>query len=409
MRASICRNSTRSGRPAPPKSARSASPDADASRSTARSGRRAVSCAMVWKPDVTVAAVIERDGRFLLVRGAHPRPTGVQPARRARRGRRDRCSRRWCAKRCEETAWRLHARGTAGHLPVAQPARPLHAALRLQRHGGRLRCPPQPLDPPIVATHWLTRADIARPRHARCARRWCCAASTTTSAARACRSTALALVTARAMPRHSRQSHARVIVGLSGGVDSAVAALLLREAGYEVQGLYMSNWDADDAYCTSAQDYQDARAVAQELGIVAAPRELRRRISASRYSTTCWPSIAPAARPIPTCCAIARSSSGCACATPRGWAAPSLPPATMRGCAQAADGPALFRLAMQPRTKPISCMRCSARPCAACCSRWANSPRREVRERARRAGLPCTTSPTAPASVSSASGRLRSS
>lgn len=61
---------------------------------------------------------------------------------------------------------------------------------------------------------------------------------------------------------------ARVIVGLSGGVDSAVAALLLRDAGYEVQGLFMQNWDAADAYCTSAQDYQDARQVAGELGIV---------------------------------------------------------------------------------------------------------------------------------------------
>ena len=61
---------------------------------------------------------------------------------------------------------------------------------------------------------------------------------------------------------------ARVIVGLSGGVDSAVAALLLKEAGWEVQGLFMSNWEEDDdAYCTAAQDYQDARAVAGELGI----------------------------------------------------------------------------------------------------------------------------------------------
>ena len=60
----------------------------------------------------------------------------------------------------------------------------------------------------------------------------------------------------------------RVIVGLSGGVDSAVAALLLRDAGYDVQGLFMSNWDEDDGYCTTAQDYQDARTVAAELGIV---------------------------------------------------------------------------------------------------------------------------------------------
>ena len=60
----------------------------------------------------------------------------------------------------------------------------------------------------------------------------------------------------------------RVIVGLSGGVDSAVAALLLLEAGYDVQGLFMQNWDDADSHCTAAQDYQDARAVARELGIV---------------------------------------------------------------------------------------------------------------------------------------------
>jgi tRNA-uridine 2-sulfurtransferase len=62
---------------------------------------------------------------------------------------------------------------------------------------------------------------------------------------------------------------ARVIVGLSGGVDSAVAALLLKESGWDVQGLFLSNWEEDeDAYCTGAQDFQDARAVARELGIV---------------------------------------------------------------------------------------------------------------------------------------------
>ena len=58
-----------------------------------------------------------------------------------------------------------------------------------------------------------------------------------------------------------------VIVGLSGGVDSAVAALLLVERGFEVQGLFMSNWDEADAYCTQAEDFQDARAVARVLDI----------------------------------------------------------------------------------------------------------------------------------------------
>jgi tRNA-uridine 2-sulfurtransferase len=59
-----------------------------------------------------------------------------------------------------------------------------------------------------------------------------------------------------------------IIVGLSGGVDSAVTALLLKEQGWNVQALFMSNWEDDeDGYCTTAQDFQDARAVANELSI----------------------------------------------------------------------------------------------------------------------------------------------
>ncbi|HEX7012355.1 MAG TPA: tRNA 2-thiouridine(34) synthase MnmA [Steroidobacteraceae bacterium] len=60
-----------------------------------------------------------------------------------------------------------------------------------------------------------------------------------------------------------------VILGMSGGVDSSLAASLLLEQGYAVEGLFMSNWDEDeDGYCTAAQDYQDARRVADQLGIV---------------------------------------------------------------------------------------------------------------------------------------------
>ncbi|HEY8119120.1 MAG TPA: tRNA 2-thiouridine(34) synthase MnmA [Methylophilaceae bacterium] len=61
----------------------------------------------------------------------------------------------------------------------------------------------------------------------------------------------------------------RVVVGMSGGVDSSVAVLLLKEQGYEVIGLFMKNWEDDDTdeYCSSKQDLIDAVAVADRLDI----------------------------------------------------------------------------------------------------------------------------------------------
>ncbi|MDG4867903.1 tRNA 2-thiouridine(34) synthase MnmA [Guyparkeria sp. 1SP6A2] len=59
------------------------------------------------------------------------------------------------------------------------------------------------------------------------------------------------------------------MVGMSGGVDSSVAALLLKQAGYRVEGLFMKNWEEDDApeYCAAKEDMLDAMAVADKLGI----------------------------------------------------------------------------------------------------------------------------------------------
>jgi tRNA-specific 2-thiouridylase len=66
-----------------------------------------------------------------------------------------------------------------------------------------------------------------------------------------------------------RSGKQRVVVGLSGGVDSAVSAYLLKQQGYEVVGLFMKNWEDDDdnEYCSANVDFVDAAAVADVLGI----------------------------------------------------------------------------------------------------------------------------------------------
>ena len=64
-------------------------------------------------------------------------------------------------------------------------------------------------------------------------------------------------------------SELKVIIGMSGGVDSSVAALLLKQQGYAVEGLFMKNWDEDDGseYCSAEQDMLDAKSVADALKI----------------------------------------------------------------------------------------------------------------------------------------------
>jgi tRNA-specific 2-thiouridylase len=65
------------------------------------------------------------------------------------------------------------------------------------------------------------------------------------------------------------KSETKVIVGMSGGVDSSVSAYLLQQEGYQVEGLFMKNWEEDDndEYCAAAEDLADAQAVADKLGI----------------------------------------------------------------------------------------------------------------------------------------------
>ncbi|MGM8871789.1 tRNA 2-thiouridine(34) synthase MnmA [Psychrobacter sp. 2Y5] len=64
-------------------------------------------------------------------------------------------------------------------------------------------------------------------------------------------------------------SQVRVIVGMSGGVDSSVSAVLLQQAGFMVEGLFMKNWEEDDGteYCTAMDDLADAQAVCDKIGM----------------------------------------------------------------------------------------------------------------------------------------------
>jgi len=75
-----------------------------------------------------------------------------------------------------------------------------------------------------------------------------------------------------------------VIVGLSGGVDSAVSAYLLREQGYAVEGLFMKNWDEDDGteYCTAKADLADAEQVCRQLGI---------RLHSANFAAEYWDNV----------------------------------------------------------------------------------------------------------------------
>jgi tRNA-specific 2-thiouridylase len=79
----------------------------------------------------------------------------------------------------------------------------------------------------------------------------------------------------------------RIVVGLSGGVDSAVAALLLKRAGHDVLGVFMKNWedDDDDEYCSTREDLVDAVSAAERIGIdveaINFAAEYRERVFAS--------------------------------------------------------------------------------------------------------------------------------
>jgi tRNA-specific 2-thiouridylase len=181
----------------------------------------------------------------------------------------------------------------------------------------------------------------------------------------------------------------RVIVGLSGGVDSAVAALLLKEAGWEVQGLFLSNWEEedDDAYCTAAQDFQDARAVAAELGIV-----LHRVSFAAEYRERVFAHFLREHRagrtPNPDVLCNREIKFGVALTWARRLGASHFATGHYARIEAGADGPALCKALDAAKDQSYFLHAVARHELAAALMPLGGFDKSAVRERARRAGLP---------------------
>ncbi len=181
---------------------------------------------------------------------------------------------------------------------------------------------------------------------------------------------------------------ARVIVGLSGGVDSAVAALLLKEAGWEVQGLFLSNWEEDDdGYCTAAQDFQDARAVAAELGI-----PLHRASFAAEYRARVFAHFLSEHRagrtPNPDVLCNREIKFGVALNWARRLGATHFATGHYARLVPAADGIALCKALDEAKDQSYFLHAVARAPLAGTLMPLGELDKSAVRERARRAGLP---------------------
>jgi len=168
-----------------------------------------------------------------------------------------------------------------------------------------------------------------------------------------------------------------------------VSALLLRDAGWEVQGLFLSNWeeDDDDAYCTAAQDFQDARAVAAELGIV-----LHRANFAAEYRERVFAHFLREHRagrtPNPDVLCNREIKFGVALAWARRLGAAHFATGHYARLETAADGPALCKARDSAKDQSYFLHSVPRSELAAAVMPLGELHKSEVRELARRAGLP---------------------
>ena len=239
----------------------------------------------MFKPHVTVACVVHAQGKFLVVEESiNGKALWNQPAGHLEANE----TLLQAAKRelWEETG--IHAepqhfiRLHQWIAPDSTPFLRFLFAVELSE-----MCATEPQDNDIDRCLWVTAEEILNAPN--CARRWLRKAFAAGSLLAAYRWKSSAHLTGRLQRvpmvggrdrirrlevqcreySMSDNSQKKVIVGMSGGVDSSVSAYLLQQQGYKVEGLFMKNWEEDDGeeYCTAAADLADAQAVCDKLGI----------------------------------------------------------------------------------------------------------------------------------------------
>ena len=319
---------------------------------------------MPWNPEVTVAAVVDARRPLPHGRRTHRRPPGAQSARRpSRRPRNPARSRDPRDARRNRLA--LPSRGAGRHLPVAQSRqRTQLPALRILRRRSTITSRKQPLDKGIVRALWLSHeqllaqpARLRSPLVMRCLDDYLLGKRQPLDSV-ACLDLETALhVHVRRQPvgrrtaarpaaynsrraiRSSRKNRRRHVRrrGLRRCRVAAEARRLRRpRALHEQLGRRRRLLHRRAGFPGRARRRRRARHPA-------APREFRRSSTARACSTISSPSTAPAARRIPTCCAIARSSSASASTTRRGSARDASPPATTRASSTRPTGPVLLK------------------------------------------------------------------
>lgn len=179
----------------------------------------------------------------------------------------------------------------------------------------------------------------------------------------------------------------KIFVGVSGGVDSAVAALLLREQGHDLEALFMANWDEDDAYCSQAQDFQDARAVCKELGIV-----LHRVSFAEEYRRQVFDDFLAAHRagrtPNPDVLCNREIKFGVALAHARRLGATHLATGHYARRVDGVDGPGLYKAVDRAKDQSYFLHAIDREQLSAALFPLGGLTKSEVRAKARAAGLP---------------------